>query len=118
MRTDADDAGKADMNRLYVVETALSNTGAKADHRLALRAGEIEAFARRLAAELGVPACRGRRGTRRWPKQVAADVANDPAETRSRAAGSTLVVAGDRSRPPSICWPTRSTNSSATSARP
>src|SRR5574341_1402813 len=42
------------MNRLYVVETMPSVTGAKADHRLALRAGDIEALTRRLAAAVSV----------------------------------------------------------------
>src|SRR5439155_7350547 len=32
------------MNRLYVVESTMSSTGAKADHRLPLRATEIETF--------------------------------------------------------------------------
>ncbi len=46
----------AAMNRLYVVETAPSPTGAKADHRLPLRAAEVEKFARALASALGISA--------------------------------------------------------------
>lgn len=42
------------MNRLYVVESTLTSTGAKADHRLPLRAGRVEDFARAVAAQLGV----------------------------------------------------------------
>jgi MoCo/4Fe-4S cofactor protein with predicted Tat translocation signal len=42
------------MNRLYAVESTISNTGAVADHRLPLRPAEIEIFARALAHELGV----------------------------------------------------------------
>jgi molybdopterin-containing oxidoreductase family iron-sulfur binding subunit len=42
-----------EMNRLYVVESTPSLTGAKADHRLAMRAGEIESFARELAGSVG-----------------------------------------------------------------
>ena len=38
----------APMNRLYVIESTPSSTGAKADHRLPLRASQIEAFARLL----------------------------------------------------------------------
>jgi MoCo/4Fe-4S cofactor protein with predicted Tat translocation signal len=38
----------APMNRLYVVESTPSSTGAKADHRLPMRASEIEAFAHNL----------------------------------------------------------------------
>jgi MoCo/4Fe-4S cofactor protein with predicted Tat translocation signal len=44
------------MNRLYAVESTFSITGAKADHRLPLRATDVEPFARALAAALGVRA--------------------------------------------------------------
>ncbi len=68
VRTTAANAAQAQMNRLYVVETAVTCTGAKADHRLALRASQIEGFARALAGQLGItdggsrascPECRG-----------------------------------------------------------
>jgi len=42
------------MNRMYVVESSTTSTGAKADHRLALRASDVEQFARALASGLGV----------------------------------------------------------------
>jgi MoCo/4Fe-4S cofactor protein with predicted Tat translocation signal len=93
VRTGADDASKADMNRLYVVEPTLTNTGAKADNRLALRAGEIEAFARTLAAELGVKGAATGGGLSADAVHWAGRVADD---LRSRAAGTTLVMAGDR----------------------
>jgi MoCo/4Fe-4S cofactor protein with predicted Tat translocation signal len=41
------------MNRLYVIESTPSLTGAKADHRLAVRAGEVESLARALAIAVG-----------------------------------------------------------------
>jgi molybdopterin-containing oxidoreductase family iron-sulfur binding subunit len=44
---------RKEMNRLYVVESAPTLTGAKADHRLTVRAAEVESFARELAAGLG-----------------------------------------------------------------
>src|SRR5919197_1073414 len=44
---------KKEMNRLYVIESTPTLTGAKADHRLALRASEIEGFARALASAVG-----------------------------------------------------------------
>jgi MoCo/4Fe-4S cofactor protein with predicted Tat translocation signal len=47
--------GQAEMNRLYVVESTPTNTGAMADHRLPLKASEVEGFARAVAAALGVP---------------------------------------------------------------
>ncbi|HKC72345.1 MAG TPA: TAT-variant-translocated molybdopterin oxidoreductase, partial [Terriglobales bacterium] len=42
------------MNRLYAVECTPTSTGAKADHRLPLRATEIERFTSALASALGV----------------------------------------------------------------
>ncbi len=46
--------GSKEMNRLYVAESALTATGAKADHRLPIRASEVEAFALAVAAAVGV----------------------------------------------------------------
>ena len=40
------------MNRLYVIESTPSSTGAKADHRLPVRANEIEQFARLMLSTL------------------------------------------------------------------
>jgi MoCo/4Fe-4S cofactor protein with predicted Tat translocation signal len=45
-----------EQNRLYVVESELSLTGAAAEHRLAVRPGQIHAVANALAAALGVAA--------------------------------------------------------------
>jgi MoCo/4Fe-4S cofactor protein with predicted Tat translocation signal len=47
-------AGQQSMNRLYVVEGVVSNTGDKADHRLAVRPSQVGLIAARLAAALGV----------------------------------------------------------------
>jgi molybdopterin-containing oxidoreductase family iron-sulfur binding subunit len=41
------------MNRLYVVESTATPTGAKADHKLPLRAADIETFAAAVAASVG-----------------------------------------------------------------
>src|SRR3954469_24582895 len=46
---------KKEMNRLYAIESTPTLTGAKADHRLALRASQIEGFARSLASAVGAP---------------------------------------------------------------
>ena len=43
------------MSRLYAVDSMPTNTGAVADHRLALTSAQIESFARALAIKLGVP---------------------------------------------------------------
>ncbi|HEX5445637.1 MAG TPA: TAT-variant-translocated molybdopterin oxidoreductase, partial [Pirellulales bacterium] len=56
VRTTEREAARAEMNRLYVVEAAVSCTGAKADHRLPLPAGKIAGLASALANELGVGA--------------------------------------------------------------
>ena len=45
---------RSQVNRLYAVESTATNTGTRADHRLSLRASQIESFARALAAQLGV----------------------------------------------------------------
>jgi molybdopterin-containing oxidoreductase family iron-sulfur binding subunit len=47
--------GKTDMNRLYVLETTPTNTGAFADHRFSIKPSQMELFARALAAALGAP---------------------------------------------------------------
>ena len=46
-------SGDFGMNRLYSVESMTTTTGMKADHRLALRASDIPAFAAALAAAVG-----------------------------------------------------------------
>src|SRR5581483_3412440 len=42
------------MNRLYAAESVPTLTGSMADHRLSMRASDVESFARAVAAELGV----------------------------------------------------------------
>jgi MoCo/4Fe-4S cofactor protein with predicted Tat translocation signal len=77
-----------EMNRLYVVEPTPTVTGSSADHRLPLRASEIEAFARALAGKLGL----GGSGTlppaaEKWLDVLARDLQS--------YRGSSLVVAGE-----------------------
>ena len=45
---------KEKMSRFYMVESTPTNTGGKADHRLPVRASEVEQVARAIAAGLGV----------------------------------------------------------------
>ncbi|HKV64598.1 MAG TPA: TAT-variant-translocated molybdopterin oxidoreductase [Candidatus Acidoferrum sp.] len=76
------------MNRLYVVEPTPSVTGATADHRLPLRASEVELFARALAGKLGLgglPTLPGKDGE--WLAAVAKDL--------QKHKGASLVVAGE-----------------------
>ncbi|MEO6391231.1 MAG: TAT-variant-translocated molybdopterin oxidoreductase, partial [Pyrinomonadaceae bacterium] len=46
--------GKEEPNRLYVIESNSTMTGAKAEHRWAMKPSEVEGFARALAKGLGV----------------------------------------------------------------
>src|SRR6266567_4129152 len=63
------------MNRLYVVEPTPSVSGATADHRLPLRASEVELFARALAAKLGLGGATALpAGTEKWLDAVARDL--------------------------------------------
>jgi molybdopterin-containing oxidoreductase family iron-sulfur binding subunit len=92
VRTTAQQASQAQMNRLYVVETAVTSTGAKADHRLALPAQEIEGFARLVGEKLGIAA----NGSAANPHDKwAAAVAKDLEQHRGRC----LIVAGERQPP-------------------
>ena len=85
---------KKDMNRLYVAESTPSNTGAMADHRLPLRAAQIELLARHIAARLGVGAVAGDIGDHsKWADAVARDLAAH----RGRSA----VIAGEH-QPPAV----------------
>ena len=65
------------MNRLYVVESASTTTGAKADHRLPARNAEIEKIARALAAKVGAGAGGGEQlsaDQQKWVDAAAADL--------------------------------------------
>jgi molybdopterin-containing oxidoreductase family iron-sulfur binding subunit len=84
----------ARMNRLYVVESTPTNTGTMADHRLALRAGEIEGFARAVAQGLGILGGTAAAASGPHAKWIAA-VARDLQKHR----GASLVVAGDGQPP-------------------
>jgi MoCo/4Fe-4S cofactor protein with predicted Tat translocation signal len=88
-----DDAKR--MNRLYVVESSPTLTGAKAEHRLPMKSGEIEGFARRLAATIGAGGTGAVPGTsspggelvEKWVAAVAKDL--------QAHRGRSLVMAGE-----------------------
>lgn len=88
---------QAQMNRLYVVESTPTPTGAMADHRLPIRSGEIELFARALAAGLGVPLQNAGSGVSRVPDQWLKAVTRDLQNHR----GTSLIVPG-ASQPPIV----------------
>ena len=82
--------GPADeMNRLYAVEPTPSVTGSAADHRLPLRASEIELFARAIAAKLGLG------GSATLPA-AAEKFAEAVAEDLQKNRGTSLVLAGEQ----------------------
>ena len=81
------DAGE--MSRLYVAESTPSSTGAKADHRLPVRAVEIESFVRALGMMLGDDTDRSmvRAEQQKFLDAVLADLKSHR--------GSSVVIAGD-----------------------
>ena len=81
------------MNRLYAVECTPTNTGAMADHRLRMRASDIEGFARALARELGMNASLGTAPAvpAGWIPALARDL--------KQHSGASLVIAGDYQPP-------------------
>src|ERR1700687_1098040 len=83
------------MNRLYVIERTPRSTGARAAHRVPVRAGDVEGFARELAAGFEI----GRTATG-WTGEQAKLFATLAVELDSHR-GSGLVVAGDH-QPPAV----------------
>jgi len=90
----------SNMNRLYVVESTSTSTGAKADHRLPLRAADIEQLARLM---LTVPM-----NSDRPYKEVGGAFTDKEKEFATAAyldlekhRGSSLVIAGDH-QPPAV----------------
>jgi len=83
--------GKAEPLRLYVAESMPSITGAVADHRMPMRASDVEAFARRVAARVGVGAAVGAKD----------DAAEAIAQDLAAHKGASLVVAGE-DQPPAV----------------
>jgi len=85
---------QTEMNRLYVVEPMPTPTGTKADHRLPLRAADVEQFAWSLAAALGADTG-GRKGAPtaadKWIIPVARDL--------QKHKGASLVIAGEQQSP-------------------
>jgi molybdopterin-containing oxidoreductase family iron-sulfur binding subunit len=88
------EAAPSQTNRLYVIESFPTPTGSIADHRLPLPAGEVENYARALAAQLGASVQVGSsKAPEAWVKAVAADLLKNK--------GSSLVIAGQH-QPPAV----------------
>jgi molybdopterin-containing oxidoreductase family iron-sulfur binding subunit len=79
--------GRGEMNRLYAIESTPTNTGAMADHRLPLRASEIESFAFALAAGLGVTWEMPKGWSHDWIAPLVRDLKRHP--------GATLIIPGE-----------------------
>jgi Fe-S-cluster-containing dehydrogenase component len=77
-------SGGAKMNRLYVVESGMTITGAMADHRFAVRSSDIAGIARSIAAGGGQP---------QWISTVLQDLEDHR--------GRSIVIAG-RGQPPEV----------------
>jgi molybdopterin-containing oxidoreductase family iron-sulfur binding subunit len=80
---------RGQINRLYAIESTPTNTGTKADHRLPLRASEIEQVARAVAVQLGIAAGNPTvpEAAQNWIGPLVKDLQN--------ARGRSLVIAGD-----------------------
>ncbi len=84
----------ANMNRLYVVESTPSSTGMKADHRRAVKAKDIENFARVFAGSIGLNS--GGNGSSE-PKTFLPPLTKDLLARK----GSSIVIVGDH-QPPAV----------------
>jgi molybdopterin-containing oxidoreductase family iron-sulfur binding subunit len=79
-----------DLNRLYAVEPMPTITGAKADHRLPLKARDVQNFAGALASAVGASGATGSVSgdAAKWVSTIAEDLKSHR--------GTSAVVAGDR----------------------
>ncbi len=95
-------SGKPEMNRLYVIESTVTNTGSSADHRLAVKPSQIEPLANALFEALqssstsagnapSFPAKESQDKHQRWISAIAKDL--------SAHRGDSLVVAGENESP-------------------
>ncbi len=90
------DGKNANLNRLYVVESMPSSTGAVADHRMAMPAGDVRVFAQFLAGQLGVLGPVTEPGSSPWDRWLPALVRDLKAHR-----GASLVIAGEE-QPPAV----------------
>ena len=93
--------GGPPMNRLYVVESAPSLTGALADHRLAVPPSQVESVARAIVAALAGGEAAASSPHQAWIAGLAQDL--------ERHAGRSLVLAGEW-QPPAVHALTRVLN--------
>lgn len=82
-----------EMNRLYSVESTPSSTGYKAEHRLRLRASQVEAFAAALTAAVSAGSASAA-GAEWTPEQTA--FLNAAAKDLKASAGKCVVIPGEQ----------------------
>ncbi len=85
---------KKDINRLYAVETTVTLTGAKSDHRLAVKPSQMPEIVKAIAAAVGVA---GASSTYTENAQWIQALAKDLQANR----GKSIVIAGDN-QPPTV----------------
>ena len=86
--------GKTTMNRLYAVESTVSLTGAKADHRLSVKPSQVAEIAKAIAAGVGVSggaAANLPEDAKKWVAVLAKDLL--------ASKGKSIVMAGDNQSP-------------------
>ncbi len=80
--------GKKAMSRIYAIETTVSLTGSKADHRLAVKPSQMVDVVKAVAAKVGVAgAVSGYSDDTKWVEEMAKDLVAHR--------GRSIVVAGD-----------------------
>ncbi|HEV7700887.1 MAG TPA: TAT-variant-translocated molybdopterin oxidoreductase [Pyrinomonadaceae bacterium] len=83
---------KKDINRLYCVESTISLTGAKADHRIAVKPSQMAEVAKTVAKAVGVAGANSTYSENAaWINTMAADLLANK--------GKSLVIAGDTAPP-------------------
>ena len=94
-------AAQQSMNRLYVVESTFSLTGAMADHRRAVKPSQVLEIARTIAWKMGIESARGATMPAGWEQWIEA-VAQDLQSSQPSSSGpgrKNIVVAGDHQPP-------------------
>jgi molybdopterin-containing oxidoreductase family iron-sulfur binding subunit len=91
-------SGSGSMNRLYVVESTPTISGAMADHRLPLRPSLIEPLARVVASRLGAP---GAGGAAELPAGISENWLASVVQDLESHRGTSLVIAG-AGQPPAV----------------
>ena len=92
-----DKTARQKMNRLYVIESTPTITGAQADHRFPVKAAQVDGIARALAQAVGVQGGAGAQQVtadqNKWVQEIAKDLNSN--------AGKVIVVAGAH-QPPAV----------------